>query len=94
MIINVTLHNTGSTALQVSSQGNFTLKQSDGTKAQDASFANTLLNIAPAPDGTVAGGDKLKGDLLFAALKTEKALTLLFSPEAGSTEQAIWDLSL
>lgn len=94
ILVNVTLHNVGSANANVSSVTNFQLKQSDGTLGQNASFIGTSIGGSPAPDGMVMPGDKLRGDLVFTVLKTEKAFAFTFAPDFGGSDMAVWDLSL
>lgn len=95
VLINVTLHNVGTKSQDVSSAVNFKLKQSDGTQGANDSFVASTLGGSPAPDGTVAPDDKLRGDLVFTVMKEEKHLTFTFQPDLlDSGKSAVWDLTL
>lgn len=95
IIINVTLHNVGTKPQDVSSAINFKLKQSDGTQGTNDSFSSTLLGGSPAPDGSVAPDDKLRGDLVFTVATAEKHLTFTFQPDLlDSSKAAVWDLTV
>lgn len=86
LLINVTMKNTGPSA-QTASSMNFTLKQSDGTIVQNSSSLVSATLGSPAPDGSVASGDKLRGDLAFTPDKTEKSFTLTY-------QGVVWNLTL
>lgn len=95
IIISVTLHNTGTKAQNVSSAADFKLKQSDGALGTNDSFIASTLGGDPAPDGSVAANDKLKGDLVFTVKKTEKQLTLTYTPDLlDSSQIATWTISV
>lgn len=91
ILVTVTLQNTGSASAKVNSQ-DFTLKQSDGTVCQNSStLLSSTLTGTGAPDGTVNAGGKLKGILVFTALKTEKTLSLTF---VSGSAQAVWTIKV
>ncbi len=88
--IDVTIKNTSSTSQDFSSDLSFTLLDSTGQK-----YTQTILTGLTPPDGTIAAGALLRGQMALEVPKSQKAYTLQFQPDLlDSSVLAIWDLSL
>jgi len=83
LVVNVTVTNGGSAAQAISSIGSFKLADSTGQ-----TYTETIVDgLKNPPDGNVAAGGKLSGDLAYEVPKTEKSFTLAFQPDITSTDQ-------
>jgi hypothetical protein len=90
VLINFTALNTGTSAHDMN-PFYFTLRDTSGT-----SYAFAGLTVAKSPDGTVVGGQKLRGDLSYELPKALHQVTLQFdSPDDLDGSQVVqWNLSI
>jgi len=89
LIVDVTVKNVSSQEQDLSSILQFTLKDSSGQK-----YDQTIVDGATSPDGKIAAGDQLRGQLAYEVPKAQKSFTLAFEADITSSGQTIWDLSL
>lgn len=89
-LVNVSLTNIGNAEQNLSSLISFKFKDSSGTVYNET----ILTTAAPSPNGKVAAGDVIKGDLVYDVPVDAKSFTLSFAPDIASGGQTIWDLSL
>lgn len=87
LIVDVTLKNTSSTEQNLSSLLQFTLKDSTGQK-----YDETIVTGATSPDGKLAAGDVLRGQLAYEVPSSMHDFTLAFEADITSSGQTIWDL--
>ncbi|MBA3823601.1 MAG: DUF4352 domain-containing protein [Ktedonobacterales bacterium] len=87
VVVDVTLKNTSTKAQLISSFLDFTIQDATGQK-----YNETIITDATPPDGTVAPGGLLRGQLTYAVPKTQKSFTFSFQPDYLTGDQAIWDL--
>jgi hypothetical protein len=86
--IDVTVENTTSSPINVSSLISFTLKDSSGQKYTEAI---TDTNAGTPPNGTVGAGDKLRGVIAYDVAKGQK-FTFSVQPLITSNDLASWDV--
>lgn len=91
VIVNVTVKNISNQEQDISSLANFSFKAADGTQGQTAILTS---GVSPSPDGKVAAGDKVKGDLVYQVPASQKQFTLAFESDILSSGQTIWDINL
>ncbi len=89
LIVDVTAKNVSSTEQNLSSLLSFTLKDSTGQK-----YDETIVSGATPPDGKVAAGDQMRGQLAYEVPASMKAFTLAFEADLLSAGQTIWDLAV
>lgn len=89
VVVDVTVKNLSSQSKDMSSGLNFELKDSTGQKYQE-----TILTGETPPDGTVAAGDNLRGQLTYEVPASMKAFTFSFQADAFGGDPTLWDLSL
>ena len=88
LVVNVTLHNTSSTTQQASSAIQWSLKDSTGqTYTQDITFGN-------GPDGTIAAGGLLRGNIAYDVPKSIHSFILQFVAGIGSSDLVEWNVSI
>lgn len=79
LIVNVTFENTSNDKKTVSSLANFSVKDDTGQQYHTAFGANTKSSA----DGSVAVGDKLRGETAFEVPKSATNLTFIYDPVFG-----------
>jgi flagellar basal body-associated protein FliL len=88
LVVNVTLKNTSSQNQDASSLGMFSLKDSTGqTYNQNIAFGQS-------PDGHVAAGSLVRGDIAYEVPKSMHNFILQFVPSFGSSELTEWNLTI
>lgn len=87
LIVDVTLKNTSSQEQDLSSLLQFTLKDSTGQKYDESLTAGTT-----SPDGKVAAGDVVRGQIAYEVPTSVHDFTLAFEADITSSGQTIWDL--
>ena len=86
IVVNVTLKNTSSQNQSASSLGMFSLKDSTGqTYNQNIAFGHS-------PDGQVAAGSLVRGDIAYEVPKSMHSFILQFVPSLGSSDLTEWNL--
>lgn len=83
----MTLKNTSSKEQDLSSILQFTLKDSTGQK-----YDETVVSNATPPDGKLAAGDTVRGQLAYEVPASMHDFTLAFEADITSSGQTIWDL--
>lgn len=89
LIVDVSLKNVSSQEQDVSSLLMFTLKDATGQK-----YDETITDGATPPDGQLAAGDVLRGQLSYEVPQSQHSFTLAFQADITSSGQTIWDLSV
>lgn len=89
--IDVTVVNQTGKTQTFSSLLAFGLTDDTGLKYDDAL---TCGASSPAPDGNVSDGAPLRGIMCYSVPTSTKAFRLTFSPVLGSTDSAVWELSV
>ncbi len=87
LIVDVTIKNVSSQEQNFSSDLQFTLKDSTGQK-----YTQTIISNATPPDGKIAAGDLLRGQMAFEVPTSQKNFTLAFESDIFGSGQTIWDL--
>jgi len=88
LVLDVTLKNVSAKEQNVSSFLQFTLQDATGQKYQQ-----TFADFAKAsPDGKVAVGSLLRGELVYEVPKALHNFTLSFEADITSPGQTIWDI--
>lgn len=88
LVVNVTLKNTSSQNQGASSIGMFSLKDSTGqTYDQNIVFGHS-------PDGQVAAGSLVRGDLAYEVPKSIHSFTLQFVSSLTSSDLTEWELTI
>ncbi len=88
LVVNVTLHNTSSTTQPASTAIQWSLKDSTGqTYNQDITFGG-------GPDGTIAAGGLLRGNIAYEVPKSVHSFILQFVAGIGSKDLAEWNVSI
>lgn len=91
VIIDVTVKNISSQEQTISSLLNFTYKAADGTQGKESILTT---GVSPSPDGKVAAGDVVKGDLVYEVPAAQKTGTLAFQADITSGGETVWDVKL
>lgn len=89
VVVDVTMKNLSSQEQDVSSLGQFTFKDATGQQ-----YNETITDIGQAPDGKVAAGDLLRGQLVYEVPTAQHQFTLAFANDILSSGQTIWDISI
>ncbi|HEX5442129.1 MAG TPA: DUF4352 domain-containing protein [Ktedonobacterales bacterium] len=89
VVVDVTLKNVGSDEQDISSLLQFTLKDSTGQK-----YNETILSNVTPPDGKLAAGDILKGQIPYEVAASQHDFTFAFEADIISSGQTIWDLHI
>lgn len=89
VVVDVSLKNLSAQSQTISSELNFDLKDSTGQKYQE-----TVISGLTAPDGAVAAGDLLRGQLTYEVPASMKTFSFSFQADAFGGDPTIWDLSL
>lgn len=88
LVVNVTLQNTSGSTQNASTLGQWSLKDESGqTYTQDISYGS-------GPDGTVAAGGKIRGNIAYEVPKSVHTFTLQFVADIGSTDLAEWTVHI
>ncbi len=87
VVVDVTLKNVGSNEQDISSLLQFTLKDATGQK-----YDETIISNITPPDGKLAAGDIVKGQIAYEVSASQHDFTLAFEADIISSGQAIWDL--
>ena len=87
VVVDVTLKNVGSDEQNISSLLQFTLKDATGQK-----YDETIISSATPPDGKLAAGDTIKGQIAYEVAATQHDFTFAFEADIISSGQTIWDL--
>ena len=87
VVVDVTLKNVSSKEQDVSSVLQFTLKDSTGQK-----YDETIISNITPPDGKLAAGDLVKGQIAYEVSASQHDFTLAFEADIISSGQTIWDL--
>lgn len=90
LVVDITFKNVSSEEQNLSSLLQMDLKDATGQKYTDAivGFASST------PDGKVAAGDLLRGQVVYEVPKAQKAFTFDFEADVVSGGQTIWDINV
>lgn len=89
LIVDVSIKNVSSKEQDLSSLLQFTLKDSSGQK-----YDETFISGATAPDGKLAAGDVVKGQIPYEVPTAQHSFTLAFEADITSSGQTVWDLKI
>jgi hypothetical protein len=87
VVVDVTLKNVGSSEQNISSLLQFTLKDATGQK-----YDETIISNVTPPDGKLAAGDIIKGQIAYEVAASQHDFTFAFEADIISSGQTIWDL--
>ena len=87
VVVDVTLKNVGSSEQDISSLLQFTLKDATGQK-----YNETIISNVTPPDGKLAAGDILKGQIAYEVAASQHDFTFAFEADIISDGQTVWDL--
>jgi hypothetical protein len=87
VVVDVTLKNVGSKEQDISSLLQFTLKDATGQK-----YTETIISNVTPPDGKLAAGDLLKGQIAYEVAASQHDFTFAFEADIISGGQTVWDL--
>ena len=87
VVVDVTLKNVGSKEQDISSLFQFTLKDATGQK-----YTETIISNVTPPDGKLAAGDLLKGQIAYEVAASQHDFTFAFEADIISGGQTVWDL--
>lgn len=88
LVVNVTLKNNSSSNQSASSLGMFSLKDSSGQTY------NQSITFSGSPDGTVAAGGVVRGNIYYEVPASTHNYTLQFTPSLTSTDLAEWNVKI
>ena len=88
LVIDVTAVNNDSKTDQFSSFIAFNLKDSTGQQ-----YTQSFASIGTLPDGEVAPGDKVRGQIPFEIPQSQHSFTLSYQPDFASDNTFFWKLS-
>lgn len=89
LVVDVSIKNVSSKEQNLSSLLQFTLKDSAGQK-----YSETILVGATPPDGKLAAGDIVKGQIAYEVSAAQHSFTLSFVADIISSGQTVWDLKV
>ena len=90
LVIDATFKNVSSDEQNLSSLLQLSLKDSTGQK-----YDETIVTfVKGSPDGKVAAGDLLRGQVVYEVPKAQKAFTFAFESDIVSSGQTIWDINV
>jgi hypothetical protein len=89
LVVDVTLKNTSGKSQDVSSLISFDLKDSTGQK-----YTATFLSGVTGPDGAVAAGEQVRGQIPFEVPSSQHKYVFSFQPDIISSDVVLWDLSI
>ena len=87
VVVDVTLKNVGSKEQDISSLLQFTLKDATGQK-----YNETIISNVTPPDGKLAAGDIIKGQIAYEVAASQHDFTFAFEADIISGGQTVWDL--
>ncbi len=87
VVVDVTLKNVGSSEQDISSLLQFTLKDATGQK-----YDETIISNVTPPDGKLAAGDIIKGQIAYEVAASQHDFTFAFEADIISSGQTVWDL--
>ena len=87
VVVDVTLKNVGSKEQDISSLLQFTLKDATGQK-----YDETIISNVTPPDGKLAAGDIIKGQIAYEVAASQHDFTFAFEADIISSGQTVWDL--
>ena len=87
VVVDVTLKNVGSKEQDISSLLQFTLKDATGQK-----YDETIISNVTPPDGKLAAGDIIKGQIAYEVAASQHDFTVAFEADIISSGQTVWDL--
>ncbi len=90
LVLDVTFKNVSSQEQDLSSLLQLSLKDSTGQ-----TYDETVTSFAKgSPDGKVAAGDLLRGQVVYEVPKAQKSFTFAFEADVTSGGQTIWDINV
>jgi len=89
IVVDVTLKNTSSSNQGVSSLGMFNLKDSTGQQ-----YTETITDFTKAPDGTIAPGELLRGQLVYEVPVTQHSFTFSFQSDFSGSDLTEWNVNI
>ncbi len=90
LVIDASFKNVSSTEQDLSTLLQLSLKDATGQK-----YDETITTFAKQPpDGKVAAGDIVRGQVVYEVPSAQKAFTLAFQSDIVSSGQVIWDIKL
>ncbi|HEX6543612.1 MAG TPA: DUF4352 domain-containing protein [Ktedonobacterales bacterium] len=89
VVVDLSIKNVSKDEQNISSLLQFTLKDSTGQK-----YTETILSNATPPDGKLAAGDVIKGQIAYEVPKAQHDFTFAFEADIISSGQVIWDLHI
>ncbi|HEY7973762.1 MAG TPA: DUF4352 domain-containing protein [Ktedonobacterales bacterium] len=90
LVVDATFKNVASTEQDLSTLLQLSLKDSTGQK-----YDETVTTFAQQPpDGKVAAGDVVRGQVVYEVPSAQKSFTLAFESDIVSSGQVIWDINL
>lgn len=87
VVVDLTIKNISNEEQDVSSLLQFTLKDSTGQK-----YDETIISGVTPPDGKLAAGDIVKGQIAYEVSASQHNFTFSFEADIVSSGQTIWDL--
>ena len=87
VVVDVSLKNVSSDEQNISSLLQFTLKDATGQK-----YTETIISNVTPPDGKLAAGDIIKGQIPYEVPTAQHDFTFAFEADIISGGQTIWDL--
>lgn len=87
VVVDMTIKNISKDEQNLSSLLQFTLKDATGQK-----YTETILSSSTPPDGKLAAGDVVKGQIPYEVSASQHDFTLAFEADIVSGGQTIWDL--
>lgn len=87
VVVDVSLKNVGSDEQDISSLLQFTLKDATGQK-----YNETIISNVTPPDGKLAAGDIIKGQIAYEVAASQHDFTFAFEADIISSGQTVWDL--
>lgn len=89
LIVNVSLKNTSSSVQHASSLAQWALHDASGQ-----TYNQDIITGSSGPDGTVAPGSVIRGDIAYEVSKSQHAYTLQFVADIGSNDLAEWNVNI
>jgi uncharacterized protein DUF4352 len=89
VVVDVSIKNVSSQEQNLSSLLQFDLKDSTGQK-----YTETIVSNTTPPDGKLAAGDIVKGQIAYEVPKTQHDFTFSFEADIVSGGQTLWDLHI
>lgn len=89
VVVDLTIKNVGSDEQDISTILQCTLKDSTGQK-----YNETFISNLTAPDGKLAAGDLVKGQVAYEVPKAQHDFTFDFEADIISSGETVWDLSV